>query len=252
VAISAKKQTNYLSMQKYHNYGELNFAQRSTKRQVLNRENLSSGQIKNLCAGFLTNAIYSDVVEDSEDFERGREQSFEIAANVVLKHGEEIEEQLKKNDEAVARSEFDLEELKDASHEQAVSNHDQPNTSKDVKKISGGTMAKIISKIAEIMASMSPEECSAAANNFSALFVVLGVSFDKIGQSMQSLAETPIVVANIKDVLVDTKGGQVFEKLIETHLSPSQQMEVAKVSKEDLAVYRTEKAQEKTEISRSL
>lgn len=211
--------------------GSLSFTQKATEQEVLQGKDLSGKHIENLCSGFLTNAIYANVVEGGKDFEQAKEKSLKMAAQVVVKHGKEIEEQLNKNDEAgleVSQS----------------GNQDLPNSSADVEKISGGTVAKVIEKISEIIAAMSPEERNSAAQNFSALFAVLGKSFDKIDQTMEALASEPVVVANIKDILEGTEGGKVFDKLIETHLDENQKAEVNKVSEEDLETYRKEKAQQ--------
>lgn len=225
---------------KYYN-DSLSFAQKTTEQDVLNGKNLSGKHVENLCSAFLTNAIYANIVEGNKDFEKGREESFRIAAQVVIKHGEEIKKQLNKNDEA----KLGLEVSPSSDHKQVPSNQDQPNTSEDISKISGGTVAKIIEKIAEITASIPPEEQNSAAKNFSALFSVLGESFDnKIDQTMQTLAPNPVVVASIKNTLEGTEGGKVFDKLIETHLDDNQQAEVNKVSKEDLGTYRKEKTQQ--------
>lgn len=226
-----------MAVNKYYNYG-LSFSQKTTEQDVLQGKNLSGKHIENLCSGFLPNAIYANIIEGSKNFEQGREESFKIAAQVIIKQGEKIKEQLNKNDQAELKVQNNL--------EVSPSNQEQPNTSKDINKISGGTVAKIIAKISEIIAAMPPEEQNSAAKNFSAMFAVLGVSFeDKIGQTMQTLAPEPVVVANIKNTLEGTEGGKVFDKLIKTHLDDNQQAAVSKVSKEDLETYREEKTQQK-------
>lgn len=226
-----------MAVNKYYNDG-LSFSQKTTEQDVLQGKNLSGKHIENLCSGFLPNAIYANIIEGSKNFEQGREESFKIAAQVIIKQGEKIKEQLNKNDQAELKVQNNL--------EVSPSNQEQPNTSKDINKISGGTVAKIIAKISEIIAAMPPEEQNSAAKNFSAMFAVLGVSFeDKIGQTMQTLAPEPVVVANIKNTLEGTEGGKVFDKLIKTHLDDNQQAAVSKVSKEDLETYREEKTQQK-------
>lgn len=220
---------------KYYN-DSLSFAQKTTEQDVVNGKNLSGKHIENLCSGYLTNAIYANVVEGSKTFEQGREEAFKIAAKVVIKHGEEVEKQLNKNDKAV--------EVKN-NLETSPNNQDQPNTSEDVGKISGGSMAKIIETINAIIAALPPTEQQSAAQNFSALFSVLGVSFDaKIDQTMQTLAPKPVVVASIKTTLEGTEGGKVFDKLIETHLDDDQKKAVNKVSKEDLEIFKKEMTQQ--------
>lgn len=210
------------------------FAQKATKQEVLSGEDLSDKHIKNLCTGFLVNAIYANTVESSKDFEQGREESITIAAQVITRQGREIKEQLDQNDKA---------ELEAPSSDPEPS-QDRPNTSADIKKISGGTMAKIIKKIAEIMASMSPEEQNSASENFSAVFEVLERCFDKTAQTMQNLASEPVVVANIKNMLEGTAGEAIFDKLIEDHLTPSQQAAITEISREDLDAYRSSAQQQ--------
>jgi len=85
---------------KYYN-PNLNFVQKATEKEVLNGKNLSEKHIENLCNGFLTNAIYANIVEGGKTFEQGREESFEIAAQVVLKHGRAIKNQLDANNKKI-------------------------------------------------------------------------------------------------------------------------------------------------------
>ncbi len=229
---------------KYYNYDSLSFAQKATEQDVLQGKSLSDKHIENLCSGYLTNAIYANIVEGNKNYEQAREESAKIAGKVVIKHGEEIKEQLSKNDRAGLEAQ-NLGTSPSSDHKQAPSNQDQPNTSEDITKISGGSMAKIITKIAEIIASLPPQEQDSAAQNFSAMFSVLGISFDtKIDQTMQTLAPNPVVVASIKNTLEGTEGGKVFDKLIETHLDDNQKEAVDKVSKEDLEAYKEEKTQQ--------
>ncbi len=238
-------------MNKYHNYDEkdLTVAQKVTQQEILRCNELSAKEIEQSCTGFLTNVIYSNVVSSSNNLEQGREKSFEIAANAVLKNGEKIEEQLRKNDAAS----LNATSSQNADQNQSQTNQNQPNTSEDVKKISGGTMAKIISKIAEIMAAMSPEEQKASTANFAALFVVLERSFDKVNQTMSELAKSPVVVASIKDSLEGTRGQEVLEKLITTHLKPEEQKAVNQITEKDLKEYKQEMSeQRKSGLSNSL
>jgi len=121
----------------------------------------------------------------------------------------------------------------------------QLNTSADVGKISGGTMAEIIEKISEIMASIPQQQQDSAADNFSALFEVVGKSFDKVKDTMQKLAQEPLVVAAIKDDLKETEGGKIFDKLISEHLNNNQKAAVNQVSEEDLKKHREEIRQDR-------
>ncbi len=207
---------------KYYD-SNLTFTQKATEQEVLLGKDLSGKHIRNLCTGFLVNAIYANTVESSEDFARGKEKSITIAAQVIAKHGREIKEQLKQNDE-----------LQNSGHEES---QDQLNTSEDIKKISGGTVAKVIKKIAEIMTSMSPEEQNSATENFSAAFEVLETYFDKTDQTMQHLALEPVAVANIKNILEGAEGEKIFDRLIDKHLSHSQQTAVKEISSEELEKY---------------
>ncbi len=208
---------------KFYDYNNpLSFSCEQTAQKVIQGKDLKRTQIENLCADFFTNRIYATVIEDGKT----KDEALKIAAQVVVKHGEEIKEQLKKNDEAVA--------LEGGDKEQSFSGQSQPNTSEDIKKISGGTMAQIITKIAEIMASMSPQQRASMAQNLSALFEVLGVSFDKMSESMQKLAEEPILISIVKDILTGTSGEEIFGELIKEHLNSGQKEKVDQVSKEDL------------------
>ncbi|MBP7710663.1 MAG: hypothetical protein KA100_06315 [Rickettsiales bacterium] len=212
------------------------FAQRATKGAVLQGEKLSDDNVRDLCTGFLTNAIYADVVEGDKNFAQGKEKALEVAAQVVVKHGEKVKDQLTQNDRKLEAS---------SDSEVPSSSQGQLNSSEDIKKISGGTMAKIITKIAEIMASMSPEERVALVGNFSALFAVLATSFDKIPENLQKLAQEPVVIANIKNVLEGTEGKIIFDELLSKHLTSDQKQAVSDVSKEDLKTYKAEISQQR-------
>lgn len=217
------------STKKYHNYEKLNFSQKATEEKVLNGKPLSEENIKDLCTGFLLNIIYA--IMTGEDKE-GREKSLEIAAKIIVENGEKIAEQLKKNDEDAS-----LNSTQNSNNQESQSNQNQPNTSEDIKKISGGTMAHVINKISELMASMSPEERRSFAANVSAFFSVLGKSFDKMDQTMQNLAENPIVIANLKNCLEETDGKEILEKLTKEYSNPDQQDKISKVSEKDLKNY---------------
>ena len=54
---------------KYYN-GSLNFAQKTTEQDVVNGRNLGGKHIENLCSGFLTNAIYANIIEIGSDVDR--------------------------------------------------------------------------------------------------------------------------------------------------------------------------------------
>lgn len=206
---------------------DLSFSEKETMRNVVDGKDLKSSQIEGLCAKFFTNRIYATIIEAGQT----KDKAMEVAAQVVVNHGEEIQEQLKKNDNLV---------LENVDEERSLSNQNQPNTSKDIKKISGGTMAQIITKIAEIMATMSPEQRASMSQNISALFEVLGSSFDKMATTMQELAKEPIVIASLKDNLAGKSGEKVFGELIEDHLNSAQKEKVDKVSKADLKEYEKE------------
>ncbi len=216
-----------MSVNKYYNPEKaFTFAQKTTEEDVVHGKELSDKDIENLCSGFFVNLIYASVVEGHKDFEQGREKALNIAAKVIVKHGRKIKDQLDQNDEESIDS------------ERSIGDQNQPNTSKDVRKISGGTVAKTIKKIAEMISSMSKEEQSSAADNFSAVFEVLDKSFDKLNQTMKQLALEPAVVANIKNILEGTKGQDIFDNLIEKHLSPAEQSAIKNVSAEELNTYK--------------
>lgn len=206
---------------------DLSFSEKETMRNVVDGKDLKSSQIEGLCAKFFTNRIYATIIEAGQT----KDKALEVAAQVVVNHGEEIQEQLKKNDNLG---------LENVDEEQSLSNQNQPNTSKDIKKISGGTMAQIITKIAEIMSTMSPEQRASMSQNISALFEVLGSSFDKMATTMQELAKEPIVIASLKDNLAGKSGEKVFGELIEDYLNSAQKEKVDKVSKADLKEYEKE------------
>ncbi len=206
---------------------DLSFSEKETMRNVVDGKDLKSSQIEGLCAKFFTNRIYATIIEAGQT----KDKAMEVAAQVVVNHGEEIQEQLKKNDNLG---------LENVDEEQSLSNQNQPNTSKDIKKISGGTMAQIITKIAEIMSTMSPEQRASMSQNISALFEVLGSSFDKMATTMQELAKEPIVIASLKDNLAGKSGEKVFGELIEDYLNSAQKEKVDKVSKADLKEYEKE------------
>lgn len=234
----------------YHE-GSLSFVQQITEQDVLKGKRLSAEQVGNLCSDSLTSAIYANAVAGSANFKKAKDKACEIAAQVVVKQGKEIEKQLQENDRAAQLGAQNTPEISQGGNqEQVTTSQNQPNTSEDVGRISGGTMAQIIAKISEIMAAMNPEERKEAAENVSALFSVLDNSFEKMPETMSVLAENPVVVANMQDMLQGTKGGAIFDNLIQQHLNPDQMQQVNEVSKEDLAEYRQEVTEQQSSHSR--
>ncbi len=206
------------------------FALKQTLKDVVDGNGLNDQQIEELCKNFFTNLIYVEIAGESLE---GRDEALKIGAKVVVNYGEKIAKQLSKNDEMLRKGEG----LRSEGEGLEVAPN-KLNGSEDIKKISGGSMAKIIAKIAEIMAAMSPEEQAKFAGNVSALFPVLNLSFDKIPQSMQDLAKKPVEVVIIKNSLQGTEGGKIFDGFIEDHLSDTQKKEVQNISSQDLEEYK--------------
>ena len=107
---------NHEEINKYYNYDSLNAVQRLVQTKILRGAKLTAKEIETLCTGFLTNAIYASVIEGDKNYEEAREKSFEIAAQIVIAQGEEIEEQLKKNDEAEVETETLQSDLDDEEY----------------------------------------------------------------------------------------------------------------------------------------
>lgn len=230
------------TVNKYYNYN-LNFAQKTTEQAVLQNKDLNDKHIEKLCSGYLPNAIYANNIENKKNFEQGREESLKVAAQIIIKNGEQIKEQLDQNAKFLAETKNNpASQNTDNNH--SPSNQDQPNTSEDINKISGGTMAQIITEVAKILASMSPEEQKLMSGNITAFFSVLEKSFNKMEAAMQILSTTPAVVNIIKDALKETEGENIINKLIESYFSDNQKEALSSMLPESMIDFQKDAARQ--------
>ncbi len=203
-------------------------------------EKLNQRDVANACEDFFPNQVYNLRAEKGQ-----RDEALDLAASAVLNNGKAIKEQLLQNDQNAAN----------AGAEQSNEGNSKENTTKDIPKISGGTMAHIIKKINEMLNGKSGDEHQEAAENFSALFEVLELPtvVEKFDDVMKHLAESPVAVAGIKENLQGTKGVAIFESAIDRNFNPEQKDAVAEVTPSELDSQKKEDAQkhvQKTEVVR--
>lgn len=217
---------------KYFEDEKLNNTEKLTESKINNPEEFNEVDIENLCSKYLMNIIYYKMAK-----KRKRQEALEVAANIILKKGEEIKNQLNQNDLDIKNS------AKDSGQKSGQVNESNPKGGKaDIPKISGGTLSEVIAKMTEMLSGKTGDDLQKGANNLGAMFEVL--SAPEIGQKfsdvMQHLAIDPILVADIRDILKDTKAAGVFEQAMQNHLTPAQQKDVNSVSQADIGFRRQE------------
>ncbi len=200
--------------------GKLSNSEKLTEQKITVPQEFSEYDVENLCSKYLMNIIYYKMAK-----KRKREEALNIAANVILKKGEEIKNQLNQNDLAIQNQ---------VGQSQNPSN---PKGGKaDIPKISGGTLSEVISKMNEMLAGKSGAEFDKGAQNFSAMIEVLASPEveKKFADVMQHLAKDPVLVASIQDILKDTKAAGIFDQAIVNNLSADQQKAVAQVNQGEI------------------
>jgi hypothetical protein len=236
---------------KYFEDEKLSNTEKLTESKIDKPEEFSEYDIENLCSKYLMNIIYYKMAK-----KRKREEALEIAANVILKKGEEIKNQLNQNDlegkkgqnkDVKSDTKVDLgaKNSVEVPQTQDATTQDAPNPKgekSDIPKISGGTLSEVIAKITEMLAGKSGAELKNGADNLSAMFEVLSSPQveNKFADVMGYLAQDPILVADIKDFLKDTKSATIFDQAIQNNLSANQQQAVSQVSQSDIDFRRQE------------
>lgn len=216
-----ENQADFLHPKEYFDDPNLTHSAEVVRRKLNNKTELSQIDVEKVCQNYFPNQVYNLLAENGK-----RDEALELSASAVLNNGKVIKEQLLQNDQNAAN----------AGVEQSTEGNSKENTTKDIPKISGGTMSIIIKKINEMLNGKSGDEHQAAAENFSALFEVLNLptAVDKFDEVMKKLAESPVAVAGIKENLKDTKGATIFEDALERNFNPKQKDAVAQVTKSEL------------------
>lgn len=229
--------------------------------EVEDAENLSDDDIEKLCSKFLMNKLYYKLAKT-----RKRETALKVAANVIVKKGEKIQEQLQLNDlklkkdtsvkDKIGKEGLGIKDVGSNSKNQQSENstnlenknlensseNSQENSTSDIAKISGGTLSEVIAKITEMMAGKSGPVLGEDIANFGAMVEVLaspGLE-DKFADTMNHLGKDPVLVADIQDLLKDSPASQVFNDAIENNLGTQVKSAVNQVSASDLAARRQE------------
>ncbi len=195
--------------------GKLSNSEKLTEQKITTPEEFSEYDIENLCSKYLMNIIYYKMAK-----KRKREAALNIAANIVLKKGQEIQAQLGANDLAISKG-------------QDKSQSPNPKGGKaDIPKISGGTLSEVISKMTEMLAGKSGAEFKKGANNLGAMIEVLASPEveKKFADVIQHLAKDLVLVATIKDILKDTKALPIFDQAILNNLNVDQQKAVSQIN----------------------
>jgi len=227
---------------KYFEDEKLSNTEKLTESKLDKPEEFSENDIENLCSKYLMNILYYKMAKKHK-----REEALDIAANIILKKGEEIKNQLNQNDLDIKKD-----QNKDAvkggaetSKTQDATTQNVPNPKgekSDIPKISGGTLSEVIAKITEMLAGKSGAELKNGADNLSAMFEVLlsPQVENKCADVIKNLAQDPILVADIKDFLKDTKSATIFDQAIQNNLSANQQQAASQVNQGDLDLRRQE------------
>ncbi len=243
---------------KYFNgNGELNNRQTLTEQKLDTPEKLSVHDIENLCSNFLVNKIYYKMAN-----QQNREEALQISANVILNKGEMIKNQLEENDLEIKKTNENKEsqyqnlnnsnpDIKDNNQESnratTPTNFQLPQNGKfDITKISGGTLSEVIAKITEILAGKSGADFKSCVDNFSAMIEVLAAPEveKKFAEAVGFLAKDPLLVADIKDILKDSKAAVIFNEAIENNFSNSDKKAFDEVKGVDLQSRRQENIDE--------
>ncbi len=237
---------------KYFEDEKLSNTEKLTESKIDKPEEFNEYDIENLCSKYLMNIIYYKMAK-----KRKREEALKIAANIILKKGEEIKNQLNKNELDVKKSHnkdstkdgnkvgLEIKSGVEMSQTQVTSVQESPNPKgekSDIPKISGGTLSEVIAKITEMLAGKSGTELKNGADNLSAMFEVLlsPQVENKCVDVIKNLAQDPILVADIKDLLKDTKSAAIFDQALQKNLSGDQQNAISQVSQSDIDFRRQE------------
>lgn len=176
-------------------------------------ETLRSTDIETLCSNDSVETIYAITA---------RQDALDMAAKAIVNEGVAIKAQLQGND---------------------VAQSSEGNTTDDVSRISGGTLAEVMTKITEILAGKTGNDLETGANNFAAMCEVLATQVSKCDEVVTVLAKDPVLVADVKDVLskANNKAGKdAFDEAIEKNCSDAQKDKIAGVSDDELKGRREE------------
>jgi len=164
-----------------------------------------------------------------------REKALIISANIIVKKGLELQNKLNQNDSAISKTDK-------LGQEQTIGNDADKAGKSDIPKISGGTLSEVITKITEMLSGKSGSDLKNGANNFSAMIEVLSAPevSKKFSQTMICLAQDPVLVVVIKDLLKDTKASNIFASAIDQNFSASEKAAVSAVLPSDVELRKQE------------
>lgn len=229
--------------------GKLNNSEKLTEQKITVPQEFSEYDIENLCSKYLMNIMYYKMAK-----KRKREEALNIAANVVLKKGEEIKNQLNQNDLEISKKKDQTVKSDSAVQgQEAAQTQSEPNPKggkADIPKISGGTLSEVISKMNEMLSGKSGAEFDKGAQNFSAMIEVLASPEveKKFADVMQHLAVDPILVVGIEKNLEGTKGASIFAQAVEG-LNNEQKQAISNVRDADVALRQAENASENLQFN---
>lgn len=253
MASKIDKKGNHQPKKYFEGDGKLDNIQKLTEQKLATPEKLDDHDIENLCSKFLMNIIYYKMAK-----KQNRDKALQIAADVILNKGAEIKNQLDRNDLEIKKAD-EQKENKDQNLNKGNTNNDQksvameaPNPGQqpaekvDITKISGGTLSEVIAKITEMLAGKSGADLKNGVNNFSAMIEVLSAPEveKKFAEAIGFLAKDPLLVADIKDLLKDTKAAGIFDKAVENNFSNSDKKAVDEINVGDLQSRRQENINE--------
>jgi hypothetical protein len=124
-----ENQTDFLHPKKYFDDLNLTHSAKIARQKLENETKLGQRDVENVCQNYFPNQVYNLLAENGQ-----RDEALDLAASAVLNNGQAIKEQLLQNDQSAAN----------AGAEQSTEGNSKENTTKDIPKISGGTMSIII------------------------------------------------------------------------------------------------------------
>ena len=226
--------------------GTLTETEKLTEQKITAPQEFGEYDLEAICSKFLVNKIYYKMAK-----KKRREKALTIAANVIVKKGAELQNKLNHNDAEISKkAKPDQNQNKNLAvgidNNKPAEPMPKPLPEKagksDIPKISGGTLSEVIAKITEMLSGKSGSDLKSGANNFAAMIQVLASPEveKKFDETMKCLAKDSILVADIKDILKDTKAALIFADAINKNFSVDEKAAVSAVSSSDLGLRRQE------------
>jgi hypothetical protein len=223
----------------------LSETEKLTEQKITTPEKFEEYDIEALCSKFFVNKVYYKMAK-----RKRREKALAIAANVVLEKGVQLQEKLNQNDlQTDKKSPSDQnknlsQNLSQSQKSSELSKINSPEKAgkSDIPKISGGTLSEVIAKITEMLAGKSGRDFQKGANNLAAMIETLATPEveKKFGETIKCLAQDLVLVADIKEILKDTKAASIFNLAIDQNFSAAQKADLNNVSKAELNSRRQE------------